>query len=91
MVNGILINPKDSVVTIAAAAEAGDDVAYTDAGERKVQRALEDIPIYHKIAIRHIAKGDKVLKYGELIGIASSDIMPGMHVHVHNIEEPERG
>jgi altronate dehydratase small subunit len=27
-----------------------------------------------------------VIKYGETIGLATSDISPGEHVHVHNVE-----
>ena len=42
------------------------------------------------MAIKPIAKGEKIIKYGELIGIAGSDIKPGQHVHVHNVVEPER-
>ena len=38
------------------------------------------------VAIEPIAKGEPVVKYGEHIGIASSDIKAGEHVHVHNVE-----
>lgn len=39
----------------------------------------------HKIAIRPIAAGDPVLRYGQIIGAATTDIAPGYHVHSHNI------
>ncbi|WP_430471455.1 UxaA family hydrolase [Thalassospira lucentensis] len=39
----------------------------------------------HKIAIRPIAAGDPVLRYGQIIGAATTDIAPGDHVHTHNI------
>lgn len=45
---------------------------------------LRDIPAMHKVAIKPIAKGDAILKYGQVIGFASLDIPPGEHVHVHN-------
>lgn len=45
---------------------------------------LRDIPAMHKVAIKPIAKGDAILKYGQVIGFASSDIAAGDHVHVHN-------
>ena len=39
----------------------------------------------HKIATRPIAAGDPVLRYGQIIGAATTDIAPGDHVHTHNI------
>ena len=90
MINGIYITPKDSVVTISAEAKPGDVVSYLNGAERTEVTALDNIPIYHKMAIKPIAKGEKIIKYGELIGIAGSDIKPGQHVHVHNVVEPER-
>ena len=39
----------------------------------------------HKVAIRPISKGDDVLKYGASIGYATCDILPGDHVHLHNL------
>lgn len=42
------------------------------------------IPFGHKAAIRPIATGEPVRKYGVTIGFASADIAVGEHVHVHN-------
>ena len=39
----------------------------------------------HKFALRDIAKGEKVIKYGAPIGIATKDIAEGDWVHVHNV------
>ncbi|PHR23248.1 MAG: galactonate dehydratase [Hoeflea sp.] len=39
----------------------------------------------HKIASRAIAEGEKVIRYGQTIGIATSAIAAGTHVHVHNL------
>jgi altronate dehydratase len=47
---------------------------------------LADIPRGHKFAVRPIAKGEAVLKYGQPIGRATRAIQPGEHVHVHNVE-----
>jgi altronate dehydratase small subunit len=46
----------------------------------------EPIPYGHKFAVRDIKKGEDILKYGETIGRAVSDIPAGCHAHVHNIE-----
>ena len=39
----------------------------------------------HKLAARAIAEGETVLKYNFPIGVATEDIAPGAHVHVHNM------
>src|SRR5581483_8031537 len=39
----------------------------------------------HKLAVRTIAQGEPVLKYGQIIGFASQTIPAGAHVHVHNV------
>src|SRR5450830_1192883 len=45
----------------------------------------EPIPSGHKVALQPIAIGQPVYKYGQRIGLASADIAPGQHVHVHNL------
>ena len=40
----------------------------------------------HKIAGRHILKGEAVIKYGVSIGSATADIPVGSHVHLHNLK-----
>ena len=55
-------------------------------GESRAITVLDSIPFGHKLAIRSLAPGDDVLKYGEVIGRASEAIAPGQWVHVHNVE-----
>ncbi len=57
------------------------------AGMRTVT-ARADIPRGHKIAVRDIAAGAPVRKYGQPIGSATSAIAAGDHVHAHNLEMP---
>lgn len=40
----------------------------------------------HKYAVRDITKGEKIIKYGFPIGIATGDISEGEHVHSHNMK-----
>ena len=40
----------------------------------------------HKYALRDIAKGEKVLKYGFPIGIATDNIRKSEHIHSHNLK-----
>jgi len=48
--------------------------------------AREDIPLGHKIAMKSISAGEKVIKYNVPIGNATGDIAPGQHVHTHNLK-----
>jgi len=45
---------------------------------------LQEIPFGHKVALRPIAEGEMILKYGFPIGRASTGIRAGEHVHIHN-------
>ncbi len=47
--------------------------------------ARERIPRGHKVSLSHIAPGEAVLKYGQLIGVASATVRAGEHVHLHNL------
>ena len=40
----------------------------------------------HKYAVRDIAKGEDVIKYGNPIGHATENIKAGEHVHTHNLK-----
>lgn len=47
--------------------------------------AQDAIPFAHKVALRPIAAGEKVIKLGVPIGRATVAIEAGRHVHVHNL------
>lgn len=84
MINAMMIDSKDNVAVVIYPVAAGELVHLTCGGTVELC-AEEAIPIYHKIAVREVAKGDPVIKYGEYIGVSTSDIQAGMHVHVHNV------
>ena len=86
MRNAMIIDAKDNVAVAIEPIAKGDNAVYVCEGKEVSLPALEDITIYHKLATRDIAKGEPVVKYGEHIGVASSDIRAGEHVHVHNVE-----
>ena len=48
--------------------------------------ARQDIPIGHKVALRDMAPGDTVLKYGIDMGKVVAPIQAGDHAHVQNIK-----
>jgi altronate hydrolase len=75
----IRLHPNDGVViaraTLLPGASVGDNV-----------RAMQRIPAGHKVAVRAIAPGEPIRRYGQIIGFASEAILPGQHVHIHNCE-----
>ena len=81
------VDEKDNTATIFAdGVTAGCAVEVRDPrGGRRELTVLSDIPYGHKIALRDIAAGEHIIKYGESIGAAERDIPAGSYVHVHNI------
>lgn len=77
----ILLHPGDNVAIARVPLSAAQEIQAGDASI--ITRAA--IPAGHKVALRHIAPGERVLRYGNVIGFASSAIEPGDHVHVHNL------
>ncbi len=39
----------------------------------------------HKFAFKPVAKGEKLVKYGAPIGVATQNISPGEYMHIHNV------
>ncbi len=46
----------------------------------------QPIPFGHKMAVRALATGEPVRKFGQIIGLASKPIAAGEWVHTHNVE-----
>jgi len=82
-----MITEKDNVVTVLTDCVAGDEVTVKFQGKETSYTCNQDVPFGHKIAITDIAKGDKIIKYGEAIGSASQDIKKGYWVHIHNVRD----
>lgn len=82
----IVMEATDNVATVMRDIEPHTEVELPIAGERLTVCVEERIRFGHKFAIRDIKRGDRIVKYGESIGIATRDIRSGQHVHVHNIE-----
>ncbi|HYT66285.1 MAG TPA: UxaA family hydrolase [Vicinamibacterales bacterium] len=76
----IVISDADNVATALEALSPG--TVLDGIGSVTVR---DPIPRGHKIALRAIAAGSSVMKYGSPIGVAIADIPPGAHVHTHNV------
>lgn len=82
------VDDLDNVATIFANdIKDGMEVEVRDKkGHSEVITVHGDVPYGHKIALRDIAKGEPIMKYGESIGAASHDIKKGDYVHIHNMD-----
>lgn len=85
MINAILLDEKDNVVTCVREIKAGEEVSYLTGEGTASFMAREDIPYCHKIALTDLKEGDQVLKYGEMIGRLSAAVAAGHWVNEHNL------
>ncbi|MGD1064617.1 MAG: UxaA family hydrolase [Terracidiphilus sp.] len=73
-----------AVVDIAAGAElTGRDLS---TNKPLAAKAAQDIPLGHKLALKDLAVGDTVIKYGCEIGKIVQPVKAGQHVHVQNLK-----
>ncbi len=85
----ILLDPRDNVATCTSEAEAGEQIHCHGGAEASVTACMR-IPIWHKVALRPIGKGETVYKYGEMIGEATEDIPRGGWVSHQNLRSVPR-
>ena len=84
--DAIVIKGEDNVATALRDLAKGEVAAVGIGDDTASVTLCEAITFGHKFAVRDIARGEFILKYGETIGRASADIPAGAHAHVHNIE-----
>ena len=78
----IQIDPRDNVAVALCDIPAGE-VLQADA---LTVTAKQNIIRGHKIALQDIAAGDAIVKYGNVIASAKTDIPAGGWVHTHNAQ-----
>lgn len=84
--NILVIDPADNVGVALTDLKAGDQ-GLLRSHDRLVPIGIrEAIPFGHKVAVRDLAAGENVVKYGQVMGRTTAPIAVGQHVHVHNIE-----
>jgi hypothetical protein len=79
------IHPEDNVATLLDDAPAGPVALIDPSGTAATLVALEPIARGHKIAVRDIAVGEAVIKFGARIGHCTLPIARGAWVHLHNL------
>ena len=79
----VRLHPDDDVVVALEQLVSGSRLA----GEDVTVAGL--VPPGHKVAVRAVAAGAPVRRYGQVIGAATRAILPGQHVHTHNLAAAE--
>jgi altronate hydrolase len=79
--DAVRVHPTDDVAVATHPLAAGTTVEVEGA---RVTLA-EDVPAGHKIALRDLAQGEPVVKYGMPIGAATAPIAAGAWIHSHNL------
>jgi altronate hydrolase len=74
----IRLNPNDTVVVARVDLMAGTDIP----GEGI--KTMGFVPAGHKLAVKPVAVGEPIRKYGQIIGFATQAIAVGEHVHTQN-------
>ena len=79
---------RDNVgVVVVEDLAAGDMLCVVTEDDSEFRaRSNQPVPIGHKIALKDLAVGDTVIKYGEDIGKVVAAIAKGDHVHTHNLK-----
>src|SRR6476469_7939241 len=89
VIHCVLHDPDDSVaVIVVEGIRAGTALTGLILDEdRTIElECRQDIPIGHKVALKDMAVGEAVIKYGVDLGEVVQPIRKGEHAHVHNIK-----
>ena len=88
MINFLVHEKADNVGVATVDIKAGETAKglYMDSQENFELKALQDIPLGHKIALTDIQADASVIKYGADIGRVVADIKTGEHVHTQNLK-----
>ncbi len=80
------LHPQDQVAVAKRVLLAGTTLALeSGAGRQSFVPLRQAIPSGHKVALVQIAAGERVRRYGQMIGVARRAIRAGEHVHTHNL------
>jgi len=79
----IIIKSSDNCATSLEDIHEGAEIEITPGLSIKINN---DIPLGHKFALKDIKRGQHVIKYDQVIGVATVDITVGDWIHTHNIK-----
>src|SRR3712207_6547490 len=79
--SAIHLNSLDNIAVARVALSPDTDIR-VDGIEVVVK---SEVPAGHKVALKPIAGGENIVRYGQVMGRARVPIAPGEHVHTHNV------
>jgi (2R)-sulfolactate sulfo-lyase subunit alpha len=84
----LIHDDADDVGVAVIDLESSQDVTgvYMNSGETLELKSRDAIPLGHKIALRDLAQGADVVKYGVRIGRTTTAVSEGDYVHTHNLK-----
>jgi altronate dehydratase small subunit len=86
LISAIVLNKSDNVATALRPLNKQESIKL-EAENGQIEVVLsQPIPFGHKFALKDIRQGQSIIKYGEIIGLATLAIGQGQHVHVQNVE-----
>jgi altronate dehydratase small subunit len=77
----LLMSPEDNCLIARVDLKAGDTVVI----DGRTVTLPGDVRLGHKVARRALEVGEKILRYGAIIGTATAPIAAGAHIHTHNL------
>jgi len=88
MIQFLVHEKADNVGVATVDIKTGEVAAglYMDSQDNVEMKALQDIPLGHKIALTDLDAETSVIKYGADIGRVVAAIKAGEHVHTHNLK-----
>ena len=88
MIQFLVHEKADNVGVATVDIKAGENAKglFMDTQEKIDMKAVQEIPLGHKIALTELKAEDSVIKYGHDIGRVVADIKTGEHVHIHNLK-----
>ena len=88
MIHFLVHDTADTVGVAVVDIAAGAQLTGRDLSTNKplTATAAQDVPLGHKLALKDLAVGDTVIKYGCEIGKVVQPVKAGQHVHVHNLK-----
>ncbi len=81
----IQLHPSDNVAIARVPLAPGMELRV----EGRAVTVKSGIAAGHKVALQPIGAGERVLRYGQIIGFAKAAIAPGEHIHTHNLAYEE--
>ena len=84
--DAIILNPIDNVGTSIKFLKKKSNIILKIENKLSKFTLKDNINLCHKFSLNLINKGDKIIKYGEVIGVATANIKKGKHVHIHNVK-----